>query len=88
MEAYYVHDPKKETDSIILPALSCRVTVDAAKLREFIAVNPDFSTWSGEACGDLSPEDFGEVVATRTVPGDVCIVNQELWPRRMAHYLD
>jgi len=88
MEAYYVHDPRKENDFIILPQGSCRVTVDARRFREFIGVNPDFSQWTGDSCGDLRPEDFGEVVATRASEGDVCIQNAELWQQRMTHYLD
>ena len=88
MEAYYVHDPSKENDLVILPHGGCRVTVDAQRFREFIGVNPDFGRWTGESCSDLRPEDFGEIVATRAQDGDVCIHNAELWQKRMAHYLD
>lgn len=56
-------------------------------MEDFMSVNPDFSKWSGNSCSDLSPEDFGVVVATRDDTGDVCVVNHELWRRRMQHYL-
>ncbi|MGB5984015.1 MAG: hypothetical protein WBG37_01825 [Desulfobacterales bacterium] len=88
MDAFYVHDPRKKDDLIILPQSSCSVTVDAQRLREFIGAKPDFAQWSGDACGNLRPEDFGKVVATRAADGDVCILEAELWQQRMAHYLD
>ncbi len=87
MIAYYVHDPKKENDLIVLPKLGCRVAVDADRMEAFISVKPEFAKWSGDACGVLSPEDFGTIVATRDDRGDVCIVNPDLWRRRMTHYL-
>ena len=87
MIAYYVHDSKKETDLIVLPDMGCSVAVDAGRLEAFISVNPDFASWSGEACGLLSPEDFGTIVASRDEGGDVCVVNHDLWRRRMVHYL-
>ena len=88
MEAYYVHDPQKEDDLIILPHSGCSVIVDAQRLYEFIGAKPDFTRWTGDACGNLKPEDFGQVLATRTVGGDVCVHNPDLWRQRMAHYLD
>ena len=87
MIAYFVHDSKNETDLIVLPDMGCSVAVDAGRMEAFISVNPDFASWSGEACGLLSPEDFGIIVARRDEGGDVCVVNHDLWPRRMAHYL-
>lgn len=87
MIAYYVHDKKKESDLIVLPELGCRVAVDRARMEAFISVKPEFASWSGDACGELSPKDFGTVVATRDDGGDVCVVNHDLWRRRMAHYL-
>ena len=87
MIAYYVHDKKKETDVIVLPEMGCSVAVDAARLEAFISVKPDFASWSGDACGELSPDDFGTIVATRDDGGDVCVVSHDLWRRRMAHYL-
>jgi hypothetical protein len=87
MIAYYVHDSKKETDLIVLPDMGCSVAVDAGRLEAFISVKPDFTSWSGEACGLLSPEDFGTIVASRDEGGDVCVVNHDLWRRRMAHFL-
>ena len=87
MIAYYVHDKKKDNDMIVLPEMGCSVVVDAARLEAFISVKPEFASWSGDACGELSPEDFGTIVATRDDHGDVCVVNHDLWRRRMAHYL-
>jgi len=87
MIAYFVHDSKKETDMIVLPDMRCSVAVDAGRLEAFISVNPDFVSWSGDACGELSPEDFGTIVASRDEGGDVCVVNHDLWRRCMAQYL-
>ena len=87
MIAYYVHDSKKETDLIVLPDMGCSVAVDAERLEAFISVKPDFTSWSGDACGELSPEDFGTIVASRDEGGDVCVANHDLWRRRMAHFL-
>ena len=87
MIAYYVHDSKKETDLIVLPDMGCSVAVDAGRMEAFISVDPDFANWSGDACGELSPEDFGTIVASRDEGGDVCVANHDLWRRRMAHFL-
>ena len=87
MIAYYVHDNGKRDDVIVLPDLGCTVAVDRQRMEAFISVNPNFADWSGEACSDLSPEDFGTVVATRDDSGDVCVANHELWRERMDHYL-
>ena len=87
MIAYYVHDNKKKNDVIVLPDSGCTVTVDRQRMEAFISVNPNFADWSGEACSDLSPEDFGTVVATRDDNGDVCVADSELWRERMEHYL-
>ena len=87
MIAYYVHDSKKEIDLIVMPDMGCSVAVDAGRLEAFISVKPDFASWSGDACGELSPENFGTIVASRNEGGDVCVVNHDLWRRRMTHYL-
>ena len=87
MIAYYVHDSKKETDLIVLPDMGCSVAVDAGRMEAFISVKPDFTNWSGDACGELSPEDSGTIVASRDEGGDVCVANHDLWRRRMAHFL-
>lgn len=87
MIAYYVHDKRKDNDLIVLPEIGCSVMVDAAHMEAFISVKPEFASWSGDACGELTPEDFGTIVATRDDHGDVCVVNHDLWRRRMAHYL-
>lgn len=87
MIAYYVHDSKKKDDIIVLPDLGCTVAVDRQRMEAFISVNPNFANWSGDACADLSPEDFGTVVATRDDTGDVCIADHDLWRERMEYYL-
>ena len=87
MIAYYVHDSKKETDLIVLPDMGCSVAVDAGRMEAFISVNPNFASWSGDACSQMSPEDFGTIVASRDEKGDVCVVNHDLWRQRMAHHL-
>jgi hypothetical protein len=87
MIAYYVHDSKKETDLVVLPDMGRSVAVDTGRMEAFISVNPDFASWSGDACGELSPEDFGTIVASRNEGGDVCVVNHDLWRRCMAHYI-
>ena len=87
MLAYYVHDDKKKNDVIVLPDMGCTVSVDRERMEAFISVSPDFTTWPGDACSDLRPEDFGIVIATREDQGDVCVINHEIWRRRMEHYL-
>jgi hypothetical protein len=46
-----------------------------------------FASWPGDACGLVSPEDFGVVIATRDDDGDVCVIDHALWRKRMAYYL-
>jgi hypothetical protein len=88
MIAYYVNDSKKETDLIVLPDMGCSIAVDAGRMEAFISVNPDLASGSENSCGELSPEDFGTIVAAdRDEGGDVVVVNHDLWRRRMAHYL-
>jgi hypothetical protein len=87
MIAYYVHDSKKENDTIVLPEIGCSVVVDTEKMLEFISVHPEFAQWSGDRCAHLSPEDFGTVIAARNDRGDVRIIDQDLWRERMQHYL-
>ena len=87
MIAYYVHDHKKEDDVIIIPNRECAVPVDRARLEAFISVDPVFASWPGDACGLVSPEDFGVVIATRDDDGDVCVIDQGLWRERMEYYL-
>jgi hypothetical protein len=87
MIAYYVHDDKKENDVIIIPSRECAVPVDRARLEAFISVDPVFASWPGSACGLISPEDFGVVIATRDDDGDVCVIDQDKWRERMEYYL-
>jgi hypothetical protein len=87
MIAYYVHDGKKENDVIVIPDRECAVPVDRERLEAFISVDPVFASWSGNACGVVSAEDFGAVIATRDDNGDVCVIDQERWRKRMEYYL-
>lgn len=86
MIAYLVHDLRKETDLFVLPEMGCAVAVTSDRFETFISPTAVFAEWSGDACGDLAPEDFGTVVATRDDQGDVCIIDDRLWQKRMAHY--
>ena len=88
MIAFYVHDYKKENDTIVIPEMGCSISVTADVLEKFISVNPDFSEWSGDACGHLSPQDFGVVIATRDDQGDVCVTQKEKWAARMLFYMN
>jgi hypothetical protein len=85
--AHFVHNKKEQADTIVIPDAGCRVPVDAERLQAFISVCPDFRNWSGDACGRMSAEDFGTIIASRDDCGDVSVVNQKLWEARMAHYL-
>ncbi|HHP7234032.1 MAG TPA: hypothetical protein ACFCUC_05330 [Desulfobacterales bacterium] len=87
MIAYFVHDSKNSRDIFVIPEMGCSTPVDRERMQTFIAAQPDFSQWSGTACGDTSPEDFGTIVATRDDCGDVVIVNEDLWRKATDHYL-
>ena len=87
MIAYYVHDEKKQEDLIVIPEMGCAIAVTKKAFEEFISVNPVFAKWSGDSCDTLSPESFGTVVATREEGGDVCILKEDIWRERMAHYM-
>lgn len=87
MIAFYVHDEKKNDDIIMLPEMSCAVSVDKKKFEAFISPTPVFAEWSGNTCVDVKPEDFGTVIASREEGGDVCVLEQETWQARMAYYL-
>jgi hypothetical protein len=83
MIAYYVHNKDTQMDTIVLPEMGCSVPVDADRLITFISVKPEFKNWSGDACENLSPEDFGTIIATRDESGDVQVRNEKLWRQRM-----
>lgn len=87
MIAYYVHDKKDLTDVVVIPELGCSVAVDADRLLSFISVSPKFETWSGDACGVMTPEDYGTIVATRDDCGDVNVIHEVLWRERMNLHL-
>ena len=61
--------------------------MDRKRLEAFISVDPVFASWPGEACGLVSPADFGIVIATRDDGGDVCVIDQKRWRERMEYYL-
>ena len=83
MIAYYVHKKRTGMYTIEPAAIGCSVPVDADRLITFISVKPEFKNWSGDACGNLSPEDFGTIIATRDESGDVQVVHENLWRKRM-----
>ena len=87
MLAYYVYDLHKNRDVVFLPDRGCRVAVTPEVMQMFIGVEPDFTTWPGDSCQALEPEDFGTVIATREDHGDVCVLNEALWHQRMQHFL-
>jgi hypothetical protein len=87
MIAYFVHDEKNKQDVIVLPDTGCSVSVTPELFERFISVEPEFSEWKGEACGDLTPGDFGTVVASRAEKSDVCILHDDLWRERMFFYM-
>ena len=87
MIAYFVHNSETEKDLIYLPEIHCFVEVNRERMEAFISVNPDFSSWAGEKCSLVPPEEFGGVVATREDKGDVDILNEELWKERMMLHL-
>jgi hypothetical protein len=86
MIAYFVHDKKEHADTIVLPDLGCSVAVDETRLTDFISVNPTFKEWTGDACGLLTPEDYGTIVATRDDCGDVNVIKETLWHERLAYH--
>jgi hypothetical protein len=87
MIAYFVHNSNDNSDTILLSEMGCSVSVDAERMQAFISVRPVFAKWSGNACRDVSPEDFGIVIATREEDGDVCVLKPEIWKERMEYYL-
>ena len=87
MIAYFVHNAATESDLIYLPNMHCFLSVDRERMEAFISVNPDFSSWSGETCELVPPEELGDVIATREDQGDVTVLNPELWKQRMMAHL-
>ena len=87
MIAYFVHNPQSGIDTIVLPEMSCAVAVDREKFEAFISPRPLFAKWSGDACTHVAPEGFGTVAATRDEDGDVCIVDDNLWRKRMDYHM-
>ena len=87
MQAFLIHDHKKQLDVLAIPETDFLVPVNREVMETFIAVTPDFSAYVGERLNSLPPEAFGQVVATRKTDGDVCIINAPLWQQRMAFHL-
>jgi len=88
MKAFFVHDQDTHTDVMVVPETDSLVTVDRDVMEEFIGVAPDFSKYSGNQLHAQAPEQIGLVVATRKSDMDVCIIDEALWQKRMAYYLD
>jgi len=86
MIVYFVHNPETQSDLMVMPDMGCAVSVTPDRFETFIAPDPQFKEWTGDACGDLVPENFGTVIATREPLGDVCILDHDLWRDRMAFY--
>lgn len=87
MKAFFVHDQKKQVDLMAVPETDNFVAVDREVMEEFIAVEPDFSKYSGDHLNNLPPEALGVIVATRRTDGDVCILEETLWQQKMAKHL-
>jgi len=87
MIAYFVHNSDTESDLIYLPEMHCFVAVDRDRMEAFISVDPDFASWIGETCELVTPEEFGDVIATREDEGDVSVLNHELWKERLTAHL-
>jgi hypothetical protein len=88
MIAYFIHEKRKGRDTIYLPDRGCFVAVDKAAMERFISVKPDLAAWTGQACAPVEPKEFGTVVATRHDPGDVCVIEPDLWRKRMSVHLE
>ncbi|MBR9981309.1 MAG: hypothetical protein KFF50_09810 [Desulfatitalea sp.] len=87
MQAYLVHDSRKQKDMMVLPETDRLVPVDRKVMENFIAVKPDFDQWSGAPLNGLAPATFGRVFASRQVQEDVCIIDEALWHQRMTFHL-
>ncbi len=88
MKAFIVHDRDKDQDVMVVPETDCLVIVNRSVMEEFIGVAPDFSKFTGERLNAQAPESIGLIVATRKSDMDVCIIEEALWQKRMAFYLD
>jgi len=87
MKAFFIHDEKKQSDMLVVPETDNIVSMSREVMEAFIAVKPDFSTFSGERLNGLPPETLGRVVATRKSESDVCILDESIWKQRMAVHL-
>jgi hypothetical protein len=87
MKAFIVHDASKQKDLLVVPEADRAVAVDRTIMEEFIAVKPDFTRFAGASLNGLPVESFGQIIASRTPDGDVCIVDEKLWQQRMTAQL-
>lgn len=87
MRAYFVHDPNKDQDHMVLPDKDIVLPADRRVMNDFISPRPDFASWNGQKLHGLPPDSFGRVLATREEAGDVCILEEPLWQQRMTHHL-
>ncbi|HEY9855090.1 MAG TPA: hypothetical protein V6D05_05080 [Stenomitos sp.] len=81
MIGYYV--TQRQQDTVVIPEAGVAQRVDRAVLRRFLADDPEFGTWEGEALGGRKPEDFGTVLATREEEAPPTILDQAHWNERV-----
>lgn len=86
--AYFTHN--NAYDSIVIPetgqALMVGLQGRGVELRDFMADDPgDFaSDWSGADVDEgMTPEDYGEIIATREQDGPVLVLDAERWAERL-----
>lgn len=85
MIAYFVHNSETDTDTVYLPERQRCYTVNSTRAMEFIAAEPDFTSWTKGI--EIPPEDFGGVIAFRDNKGGMIVLNEELWQQRLAAHL-
>lgn len=81
MIGYYV--TQRQQDTVVIPEAGVAQKVDRTVLRRFLADDPEFATWQGEALGARTPEDFGTVLATREDDAPPTILDQARWNERV-----
>lgn len=81
MIAYYVSG--RHYDTVVIPETQIFIQVDAGVLRRFLAEEPQFGTWQGEALEGLAPESFGRILAVRDESEPPEIKDQEAWNKRV-----
>lgn len=81
MTGYYLS--KGHQDTVVVPERGLATRVDRAVLRQFLADDPEFSTWQGEPLGGRPLEEFGTVLATREDAAPPTIMDQARWNDRV-----